>query len=216
MSALFPYVVTGFKDFKPVIEGIRGAMLGLAVFLGPGTIWQRVVNDSADWNFSFTGGFFYMWPLSGLMFLASMTALRFLASRIQRYFFDHRIRAVESVTRQFLHDACLAFSVGLGDAFFMGTSAEQFPTDNWLAPAFGVYNSTDPFVAMLLAGISTMIGFLIAQTFQNIVFPDCWADNTEDLTTLYDENEHSKDGHSLSSKDALELPASTANPMNAV
>lgn len=216
LSALVPYALTGFKNFDPTIEGLRGFMLGMAIFLGPGTIWQRVVNDAADWGWTFTGGFFYMWFLSGLMFLASITVTRKVTYYIQKHCFDHVIRAVDSVKRQFYHDATLAFTVGFSDAFFMGTCATQFD-DNWLAGAFGIDDNTEDFEAMILAGLSTCVGFIIAQSFQNLVFFDCWADNPpEDDSVSRKLDAPPSSNPSMSSvggKDAVEINQFTNNPM---
>lgn len=216
LSALVPYALKGFKNFDITIEGLRGFMLGMAIFLGPGTIWQRVVNDAADWGWSFTGGFFYMWLLSGLMFLASITVTRKITYFIQKRAFDHVIRAVDSVTRQFYHDATLAFTVGFSDAFFMGTCATQF-SDNWLAGAFGIDNNTEDFEAMILAGLSTCVGFLIAQSFQNVAFFDSWADNPEDASVSKKPTDAESSNASFSGKDALEIKGyhhySIDNPM---
>lgn len=176
LGQLLPALVIHRGHQKPImLESLRVFILGFSVFLGPGTLWQRLVNDAADWGWSFTGGFFYMWLISGLVFVLSYTVFSALLEAI----ITRKRLSVVDARKKFFMDCLLGISVGLGDAFFMGTSASQF-SDNWLAPGFGVYDSTPPLQSMLLAGISTVIGFTIAQVFQNIIFPITWADPTNE------------------------------------
>lgn len=204
LGQLLPALFLYRGQQKPImLETLRGFILGISVFLGPSTLWQRLVNDAADWGWSFTGGFFYMWLISGLVFVLSYTAFSAL---LEWAITKKRLSLVELRKKLFM-DCLLGISVGLGDAFFMGTSASQF-SDNWLAPAFGVYDSTPPLNSMLLAGISTAIGFTIAQVFQNIVFPVTWADTGSEY-----EIEGSSRDVEIGSKSNDTSKHSTANPV---
>lgn len=168
------YWVLHQKKYNPQKELIKGSILGLANFLGPGTIWQRVVNDADDWGWTFTEGFFYMWLISTIFFFVSTSIIRKIEEYVE--YGDKFWSSIDPINITLWRDFCFAISLGLGDAFFMGTSALQFPSGNWLAPAFGIYANTSFIVAILLAGTSSLVGFLVSQIFQNIFFVDTWTD----------------------------------------
>ena len=162
------------KDaFEVLKEFLKGFFYALVVFLGPGTLWQRVVNDTEDWNWGFTEAFFFQWLISGLVFLVSLTCFRIVTIQ-----FVNKWKILEIFKpspQQFYLDLCLSISIGLGDAFFMGTAAGKY-SNNWLSAGFGVYDSTAILEAMSKAGASTTIGFIIAQLIQNLLFPLTWTD----------------------------------------
>jgi hypothetical protein len=136
------FIVQRGHDFSYFHDATKGFLYGLAVLFGPGTAWQRVVNDAHDWGLTFTQAFFYMWLISCLLFFTSLT------------FFRKVIEVISIKTnteKRFIHlrsslyfDFLISLSVGMGDAFFMGTEAvHEFPSDNWLAPTFGVHSGTN-------------------------------------------------------------------------
>lgn len=158
-------------------EFSHGVLYALPVFLGPGTCWQKNVNDSVDWKFTFTGAFFHMFLISTALYFPAVVFLR----AINQYFIKPKgiDTGIDTVEERIYFDFLLSLSIAFGDAFFMGTAAAQHFEDNWLAPAFGVYDDTPVFTGMMWAGLSTLCGFLIIQTVQNLVLKDTWLDPKE-------------------------------------
>lgn len=163
-------------NFDPKHELLEGVIYAMPIFLGPGTAWQKIVNDCQDWGFNFDESFCYMWLVSFLILICSLCFLRILNERIvRRLEIDVHVGTIRD---KFPTDFQIAMSIGFGDAFFMGTVPEQFSSD-FLAPPFGVYDDTPPFEAMVKAGGSTLCGFLIMQTFQNFIWKKSWLDPKE-------------------------------------
>ncbi len=172
------YAIIKGRDLSFLEELATGTLYGLSAFLGPSTIWQKVVNDTAEWGWSFTAAFFFMWLVSGLIFYANMIVFRVIAVIGSKY--SNVLKIVEPAGQRLWSDLSLSISVGLGDAFFMGTDKVQFQDSNWLAPAFGTNENTEPFEAMMKAGTSVMLGFLIMQIVENIVFRLVWTDDVQE------------------------------------
>lgn len=170
---LFTMYLTKYGRFHQRKELERSLIFGLACVFGPGTAWQPNVNFAKSCGWSYTATFFYIWLISGALFLTSMTFFKAIASMFHENFFA----SIHVLPLQIYLDFLLAISFGLGDAFFTGTSATLF-SDDWLAGAFGVYDSTYPFVGMFYAGLSTMVGFLISQSLQNVLLNWTWTDET--------------------------------------
>eukprot|EP01039_Chlorochromonas_danica_P010641 gene10641-11797_t len=174
---LLAFAVAKGKDFKWQEELTRGSLYGISVFLGPATLWQKIVNDTDEWGWSFTGAFFFMWLIASLTYFASMTFFRAVAEIGSKHL--PILKVVEPPSLRIWSDFSLSISVGLGDAFFMGTVPDQF-NHNWLAPAFGVHDDTETFLAMLKSGLSVLIGFLIMQVVENLIFKSAWTDDAQD------------------------------------
>jgi hypothetical protein len=157
----------------------------LAIFLGSGTTWQRIVNDTIRYGMNFTEAFFYVWLMCFLLFLTVLTTMRALNTQ---YTQDQLFKLLKvkskfmTIHKRFYFDVQLALSVSLSDAFFVGTETSELE-DNWLAPAFGIYDDTSKPMAMIKSGLSTLAGFLVLQVVQNAILKDCWIDPMEDLTT---------------------------------
>lgn len=202
------------KDFVFKEELTKAALYGMAVFLGPATLWQKIVNEADEWGWTFTGSFFFMWLVASLVYFTSMSVFRLFAEFGSCYF--PILKTVEPAKQRMVSDFSLSFSVGLGDAFFMGTCGDQF-SHNWLAPAFGVHDSTNAMEAMVKSGTSVMTGFLLMQVFENIAFGSVWTDDATD-----EEPDTSKAPASISismteqalKAAALEQGPPTANPIN--
>jgi hypothetical protein len=93
----------------------------------------------------------------------------------------------------------LAFSISAGHAFFTATSVTQFQSD-WFSAVFGIYENTPTYLAMISAGTSTTIGFILIQCLQNVLcghivvwsdwddHEDCWEIVDMDIPILSDNN----------------------------
>lgn len=197
------YFVKG-NDFNLWEETTKGSLYGLSAFFGPSTLWQKLVNDMDEWGWSFASAFFFMWFISGLVFYVSMMSFRALAQVLSH--FHPVFKVVEPVQERLKSDLTLSISVGLGDAFFLGTAVNQFPP-NGLTDAFGVGDHTEPFEGMMKAGLSVVVGFLIMQVVENILWKTAWTD---------DANEDDSSTHGQQNQKALSLELGSEATHNAL
>eukprot|EP01031_Cornospumella_fuschlensis_P029517 gene29517-35625_t len=173
------YFVKG-ESFNLFEESIKGSLYGMSAFFGPSTLWQKLVNDMDEWGWSFTSAFFFMWFISGLVFYVSMMSFRCLAQVLSIYI--PAFKVVEPVQERLKSDLTLSLSVGLGDAFFLGTAVNQFPP-NGLTDAFGVGDNTEAFEGMMKAGTSVIVGFSIMQIVENLLWRTVWTDDANEDTS---------------------------------
>lgn len=176
-SLMHTKIVGGFPSIS-VQEVFHSVAYFFAIFLGSGTTWQRIVNDTLDYGMNFTESFFYMMLLSTLMFLAVLTAMRLLNTQYAKRELRKALHINDdfmTVQQRFYYDMQLASTIGMADAFFLGTVGNEY-SNNWLGSAFVVHESTLPFEAMCKSGASTLTGFVIMQLFQNLILVDSWLD----------------------------------------
>eukprot|EP01038_Epipyxis_sp_PR26KG_P014834 gene14834-19933_t len=179
--SLILYWLKNTPNFSIKYEFYRTCFLGLCVFFGVGTMWQFNVDTGHHMGARFTGSFFYMIFIAFIVYFTSTLFFRYLNDKILINYYN-LVTGIPTIKPYIIwNDIQLSLSVAVGQAFFMGTSAVEF-TDNWLAPAFGVYNNTSYGTAIFLAGISTSIGFLIAQIIQNIVIKYSYLDPNDGLS----------------------------------
>jgi hypothetical protein len=186
VGALLGHFLSHFEmvDGFPTVtkqEVFHGCAYFCAIFLGSGTTWQRIVNDTIGYGMNFTEAFFFVWLMCFLLFLTVLTAMRFLNTRYARAELNRVLDVNDdfmSVKDRFIYDIQLSATIAFADAFFVGTVTEYRGT-NWLSPAFGVYPSTCEFPAMLLSGASTLTGFVLMQMVQNMFLKKCWLDPVE-------------------------------------
>ena len=176
---ILAYVIPNIRSGKWKDELWQAALYGLAIFLGPGTTWQKIVNDCADWNIDFNAGLIYMWGVSAILFSCSLMGLRFLNEHLLVKVLGLQTN-IATAKEKYYYDAFLAISVGLADAVFVGTVTGWGTGENWLGPAFGVHPDTLPLVGMIKSGASTLVGFICAQLIQNMIVKDCWLDPVEE------------------------------------
>ena len=77
------------------------------------------------------------------------------------------------------NDALLSISIGGATAFFVGTDvAYADGAGNWLRPVVGIEDAEAAAIGCVKAGCSTALGFVSAQSLQNLVMPagKCWVD----------------------------------------
>jgi hypothetical protein len=131
------YQRASFSIFE---ETTLAVLYGFCVLFGTGTAWQRIVNDAVAYNMNFNQAFFFMWILAFLLFFASVTFFRkvteLCADKMnQKAVFAH-------ISSSLYCDLLFSFSIGLGDAFFIGTAAPVTFSGNWLDARFAVYSNT--------------------------------------------------------------------------
>lgn len=76
-------------------------------------------------------------------------------------------------------DAALSSTIGGATGFFVGTDvAYMSGAGNWLRPVIGIEEGVSDLVGCATAGTSTALGFAVAQSAQNLVYPkgQCWLD----------------------------------------
>lgn len=72
----------------------------------------------------------------------------------------------------------LSAAIGGATGFFVGTDAAYLPSQNFLIDVVGIADGTPDLAGCAIAGTSTSLGFVTAQTGMNIIFPKgkCWND----------------------------------------
>jgi hypothetical protein len=155
-----------------------------AIFFGSGTTWQRIVNDTKDYNMDFNEAFLFVWLMSFLLFLTVLTILRCLNTLLRKRTHMEEVLQIEddfqTATRRFYFDIQLACSIGFADACFVGTVSGYYG-DNWLGPVFGIQSSTHVLEGMVKSGASTLVGFAVAQCVQNVFMRLAWLDPAEHI-----------------------------------
>ena len=68
-------------------------------------------------------------------------------------------------------DKSLSVAIGGATGFFVGTDAAYLPAQNFLLPVVGIHDTTPALAGCVIAGTSTSLGFLSAQTTLNLIYP---------------------------------------------
>lgn len=147
-----------------------GVLLGSAAFCS-GTAWQPLVNALQGANLSFNEVFLGTWAGCGLAFYGGL--------RVGRTILSGPMAHIEEPTYEnSKNDASLSVAIGGATGFFVGTDAAYLPDQNFLIKAVGIQDGTPDLVGCAIAGSSTSLGFLSAQSALNVVFPakKCWND----------------------------------------
>jgi hypothetical protein len=151
-------------------EAHTGILLGSAAFCS-GTAWQPTVDALQGANLSFMEVFSGTWVVCGLAFYAGLRAGRTILSGYLEHV--HEPTYENSKT-----DASLSAVIGGATGFFVGTDAAYLPDQNFLINFVGIQDGTPDLVGCAIAGSSTSLGFLTAQSGLNVIFPTgkCWND----------------------------------------
>ena len=99
--------------------------------------------------------------------------------RIARNIYSESMDAVEEPTwANGKSDFHLSLTIGAATAFFVGTDSAYRSSENFLLNIVGINDGDSIIKACLLAGLSTSLGFGIAQALFNVLFPagKCWID----------------------------------------
>ncbi|EJK44278.1 hypothetical protein THAOC_37195 [Thalassiosira oceanica] len=185
-------LTTGLGEATGVLGGhilysiIQGAMtktsvdmdstIQTAALLATGTIcsgcsWQPVVNALQSMDLPFYAVFAGTW-------IACTFAFNF-GLRVARNLYSASMDAVEEPTfDNGKSDFHLSLTIGAATAFFVATDSAYKPAENFLLNVVGISDTDSVIKACLLAGLSTALGFGVAQTLFNILFPvgKCWID----------------------------------------
>jgi len=147
-----------------------GILLGSAAFCS-GTAWQPIVNALQGANLSFGEVFTGTWVGCGLAFYAGLRAGRTILSG----FLSH---VEEPTYENSKNDASLSAAIGGATGFFVGTDAAYLPDQNFLINVVGIQDGTPDLVGSMIAGTSTSMGFVAAQSVLNGIYPTgkCWND----------------------------------------
>ena len=148
-------------------ERQTGLLLGSAAFCS-GVVWQPTVNMCSTLDFSFLSSMSCTTLICGTAFYTGL--------RLSRKIYNNKFKYIQNGTKEnSKKDAQLSLSIGGSTGTFVGTDISI--ANNWLSPLFGIQETDTILQSMVKAGKSTMFGFGIVQTGQNIVTKDNWTDN---------------------------------------
>eukprot|EP00527_Entomoneis_sp_CCMP2396_P000150 CAMPEP_0198154260 /NCGR_PEP_ID=MMETSP1443-20131203/67934_1 /TAXON_ID=186043 /ORGANISM="Entomoneis sp., Strain CCMP2396" /LENGTH=311 /DNA_ID=CAMNT_0043820903 /DNA_START=8 /DNA_END=943 /DNA_ORIENTATION=+ len=162
--------VTGADNIDMTKELHTGVLLGSAAFCS-GTAWQPLVNAFQGANLPFNQVFVGTWVGCGMAFYLGLRAARSILSGPLAHIEEPTYENSKS-------DASLSVAIGGATGFFVGTDAAYLPTQNWLIGAVGIQDGTADIVGCAIAGSSTSLGFVAAQSTLNCIYPagKCWND----------------------------------------
>jgi hypothetical protein len=162
--------ITGSEAINMKREVHTGILLGSAAFCS-GTVWQPVVNALQGANLSFSGVFTGTWVACGTAFYLGLRGSRTILSG----YFEH---IHEPTYENSKTDTSLSVAIGGATGFFVGTDAAYLPEQNFLIDIVGIKDGTPDLLGCAIAGSSTGLGFVCAQTPMNLIFPGgkCWND----------------------------------------
>lgn len=141
----------------------KGVLLGSAAFCS-GTAWQPLVNAFQGANLPFNQVFLGTWAGCGLAFYLGLRAARTVMSGPMQY-----IEAPTFANSQ--TDMGLSVAIGGATGFFVGTDAAYLPDQNFLKGVIGIADGTPDLVGCAIAGSSTALGFMTAQSAMNLAYP---------------------------------------------
>jgi hypothetical protein len=147
-----------------------GILLGSAAFCS-GTAWQPIVNALQGANLPFQQVFLGTWIGCGVAFYGGL--------RVARTLLSGALEGIEEPTyANSKNDASLSVAIGGATGFFVGTDAAYLPEQNFLLDVVGIQDGTPDLVGCAIAGTSTSLGFMAAQSSLNVIYPTgkCWND----------------------------------------
>ncbi|KAL7482398.1 hypothetical protein ACHAW6_008067 [Cyclotella cf. meneghiniana] len=140
-----------------------GMLLGSAAFFS-GTAWQPVVNALQGMELPFFQVFVGTWiGCATAFYLGLRTARTFLSGPLKHV---HYPSFENSRT-----DKSLSLAIGGATGFFVGTDATYLPAENFLLNVVGIHEGMSPETGCAIAGASTSLGFLTAQSTLNTIYP---------------------------------------------
>jgi len=163
-------VITGNEKILMAREIQTGTLLGSAAFCS-GTVWQPAVNALQGANLSFSQVFAGTWVGCGVAFYVGLRLARTILSGPMQY-------VEEPTYDNGKADASLSAAIGGATGFFVGTDAAYLPDQNFLIDLVGIQDGTPDLTGCAIAGASTSLGFMTAQSGMNIIYPTgkCWND----------------------------------------
>jgi len=147
-----------------------GALLASAAFCS-GSVWQPLVNALQGANLSFGSVFAGTWVGCGTAFYLGLRGSRTILSGYLEY-------VQEPTYENSKTDSSLSVAIGGATGFFVGTDAAYLPDQNFLIDIVGIQDGTPDLTGCAIAGTSTGLGFIAAQTPMNVIYPTgkCWND----------------------------------------
>lgn len=140
-----------------------GILLGTAAMCS-GTAWQPLVNALQGADLSFSTVFTGTWVGCGTAFYLGLRGARTILSG----YFEHIHGPTYENSK---NDASLSVAIGGATGFFVGTDAAYLPQQNFLLDVVGITDGTPDLTGCAIAGTSTGLGFVTAQTGLNVIFP---------------------------------------------
>jgi hypothetical protein len=164
-------LITGTSDIDLTKELHTGILLGSAAFCS-GTAWQPLVNALQGANVPFSQVFVGTWLGCGAAFYVGL--------RLGRTILSGPLAHVQEPTYENSKaDVSLSAAIGGATGFFVGTDVAYLPDQNFLLDFVGIQDGTPDLKGAAIAGASTSLGFMSAQSGMNLIYPKgkCWNDN---------------------------------------
>jgi len=155
--------VTSDDSINMTREAQTGTLLASAAFCS-GTAWQPLVDALQGANLSFSTVFAGTWVGCGTAFYLGLRGARTILSG----FLEH---VQEPTYENSKTDTSLSVAIGGATGFFVGTDAAYLPDQNFLIDIVGISDGTPDLTGCAIAGTSTGMGFVAAQTPMNLIFP---------------------------------------------
>jgi hypothetical protein len=155
--------ITGDDSINMTRESQTGLLLASAAFCS-GTAWQPLVDVLQGANLSFMQVFAGTWVGCGTAFYLGLRGARTILSGPCRYI--HEPTYENSKT-----DKSLSAAIGGATGFFVGTDTAYLPAQNFLFDVVGIHDTTPQLMGCAIAGTSTGLGFVAAQTTLNAIYP---------------------------------------------
>ena len=155
--------ITGDESINMERETQTGLLLASAAFCS-GTAWQPLVDALQGANLSFTQVFAGTWIGCGTAFYLGLRGARTILSGPCKYI--HEPTYENSTT-----DKSLSVAIGGATGFFVGTDTAYLPAQNFLIDVVGIHDTTPQLMGCAIAGTSTGLGFLAAQSTLNAIYP---------------------------------------------
>ena len=154
--------VTG-SDIDMTKELHTGILLGSAAFCS-GTAWQPIVNALQGANLPFSQVFAGTWLGCGAAFYVGL--------RVGRTLLSGALEHVEEPTYENgKNDVSLSAAIGGATGFFVGTDVAYLPEQNFLLNVVGIHDGVTDLTGCAIAGTSTSLGFVAAQSSMNMIYP---------------------------------------------
>lgn len=162
--------ISGGQNINMTKEVQTGLFLGSAAFCS-GSLWQPLVLSLQHAGLSFNGVVLGTWIGCGTAFYLGLRANRMILPR----FLSHVEPCIDENKGK---DATLALSIGGATGFFVGTDTAYLPSQNFLIDIVGIHSGTPSVAGCAIAGSSTSLGFMTAQSGLNFMYPSgkCWND----------------------------------------
>jgi hypothetical protein len=155
--------ITGDNSINMERESQTGLLLASAAFCS-GTAWQPLVDAFQGANLPFIQVFAGTWIGCGTAFYFGLRGARTILSGPCKYI--HEPTYENSTT-----DKSLSAAIGGATGFFVGTDTAYLPAQNFLFDVVGIHETTPRLMGCSIAGTSTSLGFVAAQSTLNAIYP---------------------------------------------